>query len=142
MNEKQRGSDTKDFPAFPAAMLPRLVYIGKVDGNPNWNFPSHTHDNVSEMVYVSEGEGIIKIDGLPYAVKQGDLLVYNQGVIHEQCTSPICPLSLYYCGISNIQLEGVRPGNLIPEGVSPYIQTKEYTGKFRMCLKTKYYGKI
>lgn len=48
----------------------RLLYIGKVQGNPNWNFPSHMHEDISEMVYVSDGEGVIKINGYPYTVKK------------------------------------------------------------------------
>ncbi|MGF9700389.1 AraC family transcriptional regulator [Paenibacillus sp. MABNR03] len=107
----------------------RLLYIGKVNGNPNWNFPSHMHEDISEMVYVSDGEGIIKINEHPYTVKKGDLLVYNQGVIHEQCTSPVCPLSLYYCGIANIYSDGTHTKHLIPENASPYIQTKAYAGR-------------
>ncbi|MFS0873619.1 AraC family transcriptional regulator [Paenibacillus xylanilyticus] len=116
----------------------RLLYIGKVNGNPNWNFPSHMHEDISEMVYVSDGEGIIKINEHPYTVKKGDLLIYNQGVIHEQCTSPVCPLSLYYCGIANIYSDGTHTEHLISENASPYIQTKAYAGRIGELLEFMY----
>ena len=48
----------------------RLLYIGRVNGNPNWNFPSHMHEDITEIVYVSDGEGIIKINEHPYAVQK------------------------------------------------------------------------
>lgn len=115
-----------------------LLYIGKVNGNPNWNFPSHMHEDSSEMVYVSDGEGIIKINEHPYTVKKGDLLIYNQGVIHEQCTSPVSPLSLYYCGIANIYSDGTQMEHLIPENASPYIETKEYASRIGQLLEFMY----
>ncbi|UOK63094.1 AraC family transcriptional regulator [Paenibacillus sp. FSL k6-2145] len=116
----------------------RLLYIGKVNGNPNWNFPSHMHEDISEMVYVSDGEGVIKINEHPYTVKKGDLLIYNQGVIHEQCTSPECPLSLYYCGIANIYSDGTQTEHIIPENASPYIETKEYASRIGELFEFMY----
>ncbi|PAF28928.1 AraC family transcriptional regulator [Paenibacillus sp. 7516] len=116
----------------------RLLYIGRVNGNPNWNFPSHMHEDISEIVYVSDGEGIIKINEHPYAVQKGDLLIYNQGIIHEQCTSPVCPLSLYYCGIANIYSDGSRREHIISENASPYIKTGAYAGRINELLDFMY----
>ncbi|MFF2091412.1 helix-turn-helix domain-containing protein [Paenibacillus sp. NPDC058174] len=116
------------------AVSPTLVYIGKISGNPKWSFPSHQHKELSEMVYIAEGEGVIKIDGQPYAVQQGDLLIYNQGVLHEECSSPICPLTLYYCGVANPNIEGICEHDLIPRNASPYIKTREYAGKISMIF--------
>ncbi|MCM3207460.1 helix-turn-helix domain-containing protein [Paenibacillus illinoisensis] len=116
----------------------RLLYIGRVNGNPNWNFPSHMHEDITEIVYVSDGEGIIKINEHPYAVQKGDLLIYNQGVIHEQCTSPVCPLSLYYCGIANIYTDGSRGEHIISENASPYIKTEAYADRIGELLDFMY----
>ncbi|WP_409343602.1 AraC family transcriptional regulator [Paenibacillus sp. MBLB4367] len=108
---------------------PTLVYIGKISGNPKWSFPSHAHEDLSEMIYISNGEGMIKIDGRPYAVQQGDLLIYNQGILHEECSSAICPLDMYYCGVANVKIAGISGRRIIPEGATPYIKTKQYADK-------------
>jgi len=110
---------------------PTLVYIGKVSGHPSWNFPSHAHEDLSEMIFISDGEGLIKIDGQPYVVEQGDLLIYNQGIIHEECSSPICPLNTYYCGVTNLKIEGLSGNSIIPEGATPHIKTKAYGDKIK-----------
>lgn len=107
---------------------PALAYIGRVSGKPDWKFPAHQHEDVSEIVFVSHGEGVMKINGVPYAVKAGDLLIYNQGIIHEECSSPICPLDMYYCGVIRKNNEGFAPVTLIPENASPYVHTGENAG--------------
>lgn len=114
--------------------FPTLVYIGKVSGNPNWKLPSHSHEDVSEMVFISHGEGLIKIDGQPYVVEQGDLLIYNRGIVHEECSSPICPLNTYYCGVANIK----SGYNIIPEGAAPHIKTEQYADKMNTIFSFLY----
>lgn len=90
------------------------------------------------MIYISEGEGLIRVDGQPYVVKQGDLLIYNQSVIHEECSSPICPLNTYYCGVANINFEGLCDNYIIPAGAMPQIKTKEYADKINAIFSFMY----
>jgi quercetin dioxygenase-like cupin family protein len=37
--------------------LPVLLYAGQISDEPDWKFPSHKHDDLSEIIYISEGEG-------------------------------------------------------------------------------------
>lgn len=98
-----------------------LHYIGKVLERPDWNFPTHQHGHFSELIFVTKGEGVVTIAGERYAVQEGDLLVYNKGVIHEEYSSQNNPLALYYCGIIHPDME-----LLIPLESCPVMKTKEH----------------
>lgn len=84
------GEDTKS----------RLLYAGKVSETPNWNYPTHKHDDLHEIVVVCEGEGLFTISGTSYNITKGDILLYNKGVLHEEMSSSDHPLEMYYCGLS------------------------------------------
>ena len=97
----------------------KLLYIGRIIERTNWSFPSHHHPNWSEVIFVVKGEGVVTISGERYAVQEGDLLVYNQGIIHEEYSSRTNPLETYYCGISH-----PNRSLLIPLENRPIIKTK------------------
>lgn len=102
-------------------MNEKLIYIGRIIERPNWSFPCHQHSNFSELIFVVKGEGVVTIGGERYAIQEGDLLIYNQGIVHEEYSSLTNPLETYYCGISHSE----RP-YLIPSEHRPLIKTKEY----------------
>ncbi|WP_338448848.1 AraC family transcriptional regulator [Niallia oryzisoli] len=106
---------------------PSLVYIGKLSEKPDWNFPSHRHDDLSEIVYILGGEGDFIIDDQPYLVQQGDLLIYNKGIFHEEKSSKNNPLKTYYCGIADIHIEGLPEGYITPMGTCPLIKQNKYS---------------
>ena len=97
----------------------KLLYIGRITARENWSFPSHQHPNWSEVIFVVKGEGVVTISGERYAVEEGDLLVYNQGIIHEEYSSTTNPLETYYCGITH-----PNRSLLIPIENRPIIKTK------------------
>ncbi|WP_150274026.1 AraC family transcriptional regulator [Paenibacillus tepidiphilus] len=117
---------------------PALAYIGRAGGKPDWRFPAHQHEDVSEIVFIAHGEGVIKINGQPFAVQAGDMLIYNQGIIHEECASPICPLDMYYCGLVHAGKPGGEPELLIPADASPYIRTREKADHIRYLFDMLY----
>ncbi|WP_058300746.1 AraC family transcriptional regulator [Gorillibacterium timonense] len=115
-----------------------MLYIGKLKEDPSWKFPNHKHENVSEIIYVLHGEGTVRIDGQMYTVQSGDLLIYNQGILHEESSSSLHPLEMYYCGVTNVSLEGNEPNNLIPEGATPCITAKSYAHQIEALFSMMY----
>ncbi|MBI0579331.1 AraC family transcriptional regulator [Neobacillus cucumis] len=109
---------------------PVLAYSGQVGGNPNWNFPSHKHDDLSEMVFISEGEGTFMINNKRYNAKKGDILIYNAGVIHEEYSNPTNPLKTYFCGVTNLAIDGLKELCIIPFELDPVISTNKYSNQF------------
>ncbi|MEH7745314.1 AraC family transcriptional regulator [Neobacillus drentensis] len=106
---------------------PILAYAGQVGGNPNWNFPSHKHDDLSEIIYICEGEGTFIINNKSYTAKKGDILIYNAGIIHEEYSNPSNPLITYFCGISNLAIDQLKELCIIPFEFEPVIRENQYS---------------
>jgi AraC-like DNA-binding protein/mannose-6-phosphate isomerase-like protein (cupin superfamily) len=114
--------------------LPVLLYAGQISDEPDWKFPSHKHDDLSEIIYISEGEGEFIIGNKLYQGKKGNILIYNRGVIHDEKSNPDNPLKTYFCGIGNLELKGLNKGCIIPEHVEPVINADNYTHKIETYI--------
>lgn len=106
---------------------PILAYAGQVGGNPNWNFPSHMHEDLSEIIYICEGEGNFIINNKSYTAKKGDILIYNAGVIHEEYSNPENPLKTFFCGVSNLAIDQLKELCIIPLNLEPVIRKNKYS---------------
>lgn len=106
---------------------PILAYSGQVGGNPNWNFPSHKHDDLSEIIYICEGEGTFIINNKSYTGKKGDILIYNSGIIHEEYSNPENPLKTLFCGVSHVAIDHLKELCIIPLDLEPIIRNNEYS---------------
>lgn len=104
-----------------------LLYVGKVSDYPKWNFPSHKHDELHEIVYIIEGEGQFVIGGRPYEASKGDILIYNKGVIHEERSSLTHPIATYFCGLSASSNRGNSKEWIIPPDIDPVIRANKYS---------------
>lgn len=100
-----------------------LLYAGKIADAPNWNFPSHKHDDLHEILVITEGRGLFTIGGKVYDVKKGDILIYNKGVEHEEISSADNPIFFYYCGFSFPSLAGSADDWIIPPDQKPVIRS-------------------
>ncbi|THE13465.1 AraC family transcriptional regulator [Bacillus timonensis] len=106
---------------------PVLAYAGQVRGNPNWNFPSHKHDDLSEMIYIRSGEGTFLINNQLYTANEGDILIYNSGVIHEEHSNPMNPLETFFCGITNVAIKHLDKLCITPLDIEPVIRKNKYS---------------
>jgi AraC-like DNA-binding protein/mannose-6-phosphate isomerase-like protein (cupin superfamily) len=121
---------------FTNNQLPVLHYAGQISDDPTWSFPSHKHDDVSEIIYISEGEGNFIIDNRGYSARKGDILIYNRGVLHEERSNPGNPIKTYFCGIGNLHIDSVMEGCIIPANVIPVIHTGSYSHQFEVYIST------
>lgn len=116
--------------------LPVLVYAGQISDEPDWKFPSHKHDNISEVIYISKGEGEFIINNKFYKAKKGDILVYNKGIIHDEKSNPNNPLKTYFCGIGNIHIVGLEEGCIIPNNTEPLVNADKYSFKIESYISS------
>ncbi len=72
----------------------------------------HKHDNCTELLYVYQGLGEYSIDGYRYPIQAGDVLLYNQGGLHELASVTEHPVQNYCFGIAHVQLSGLPRGHL------------------------------
>ncbi|WP_164821655.1 AraC family transcriptional regulator [Paenibacillus koleovorans] len=115
---------------------PLLHYAGQISNDPTWSFPSHQHNDLTEIIYISEGEGSFIIDDRGYTARKGDILIYNRGVLHEEHSNPGNPLKTYFCGIGQLHFAGMEEGFIVPRGQSPVIPTGPYSRQVEGELST------
>lgn len=100
---------------------PILVLSGNLQNEFYWNIPPHRHEDYSEIIYISEGECEFIINNRRYLGRQGDTVIFNKGIYHQEMSSKDQPLNTYYCAVGNLHIEGMEPGFLIPGHLDPII---------------------
>lgn len=114
----------------------QLIYAGKVSDNPEWRFALHKHDDLHEVIYIEDGEGFFVIDGKPYTAQKGDILIYNQGILHEEQSNPARPLFTYSCGFRFLPPVSDQRDWVISREWEPVIRSNHYSEEFSLLMKT------
>lgn len=107
--------------------LPLLHFSGSLHFAKDEAFhkPLHNHPESTELLLICEGEGTYQIDGKEYKVEPRSLIVYNQGIWHEEKSFPHKPHRMLYVAFSNLRLNGLAKGSFIKEHQSPVIPLKD-----------------
>lgn len=130
----------KEFiPTFGNGKLPKLLYVCKAEAS-HTKLPCvmHMHQDRLEILYIRHGRGIHTIGGRQYHTKQGDILIYNSGVIHDERTNLDEDMSVYSCGVSNLKLEGMRENCLLPDGASPVLHSGDFSQDIESVFRMMY----
>lgn len=130
----------KEFtPTFENGRIPKLLYVCKAEAD-HTKLPCvmHVHKDRLEILYIRHGRGIHTIGGRQYHTKQGDILIYNSGVIHDERTNPDAEMSVYSCGVSNLKLEGMRENCLLPDGASPVLHSNAFSQDIEHLFRMMY----
>ncbi|MBD7970557.1 helix-turn-helix domain-containing protein [Paenibacillus gallinarum] len=101
----------------------RLLYTGHVSNNPDWQFPSHKHDDLFEILVIKEGEGQFTIGDIEYDAAEGDVLIYNKGILHAEKSSKDKPIYICYCGFHSTKEW------IIPPDRDPVIRANSYSAE-------------
>ena len=118
---------------------PHVIYFANSSMRPF--FPPrllHKHEDRLEINYVTQGRGTYVIDNYPYPVEKGDLLVINSGQTHDEIADPHTGLNVYCCGISGLQLPGLKPNQLFPPAVLPIMHLSHcepYIASIYQCME-------
>lgn len=71
----------------------------------------HRHERFTEMLYVYQGAGQYIAGGYRYPIRTGDILLYNQGDLHEVTSSLHHEIGTFCFGISGLHLRGLPEGH-------------------------------
>ena len=71
----------------------------------------HRHERFTEMLYVYQGAGQYIAGGYSYPIRTGDILLYNQGDLHEVTSSLHHEIGTFCCGIAGLHLRGLPEGH-------------------------------
>lgn len=120
---------------FRFKKIPELLYAGQVVDETAFYAPMQIHD-FCEIIYIVEGSGEFKIGGKSYALQQGDVAIYNPGVLHEERSTSKKQeaFKVVYCGVDNLHIEGVPGGMLLPPYVDPVISCGQYASRVESYL--------
>lgn len=118
--------DVTVYPDYAAHTAPKLLFVCKTQGEES-AIPRvmHKHDDRLEIMFVARGSGQYLIGGRQYLVQQGDILIFNQGVVHDERPHVSEDSLIYSCGISQLHIDGLPENHLIGRDKSAAIAAGE-----------------
>ena len=131
---------------FRPGQQPHLAYVCDVDTRSS-SMPRnlHAHRHVAELVLVYHGRGIYRIGGERYAAGEGDLIVLNAGVVHEEVGGCADGMASYCVGVSGLELVKMPPDCILPADVVPVFRLREdyeeIAALFRVVVHEGYAGR-
>lgn len=97
---------------FVSGQTPSLLYATKqIVAASAVTRAVHRHARFTEMLYVYQGAGQYVAGGYSYAIRTGDVLLYNQGDLHEVTSSLPHEIGTYCFGLSNLRLGRLAEGH-------------------------------
>ncbi len=108
---------------------PILVYSGHVSNESRLHIPQHKHVTYCELLYIRKGNGKVIINDKCYNAKQGDIIIFNRDVMHEEIYESDQDIEYFYCAIANLAIEGLEEGLLIPDTILPIISCSDCVSK-------------
>lgn len=97
---------------FVSGQTPSLLYATKqIVAASAVTRAVHRHARFTEMLYVYQGAGQYIAGGYSYAIRTGDVLLYNQGDLHEVTSSLHHEIGTYCFGLSNLRLGRLAEGH-------------------------------
>lgn len=103
----------------------KFLYAGQLSRSAHWTEEPHSH-KFCEVIFVRSGTGVVHFgNGTEYALKKGDLVIYNPGVVHGESTKADREMELCFFGVSGLDLPGLDPDCLIPPDQCPVIAAGE-----------------
>lgn len=93
---------------FEHDRLPRLLYLCNTE-TMQQNFPRvlHKHEDRLEIVFIVKGRGKHLIGKTNYQTKEGDILIFNQNVLHDETAELNSDMVVYCCGIKDLHIKGM-----------------------------------
>lgn len=118
---------------FRINQSPVLLFAGKLFDEYAFYAPPQVHD-FCEILYIVSGSGDFLIDGRSYIVNPGDIVIYNEGVHHEERSHEQDPLQTIYCGLTNVHIEGLPSGKVLPSYIDPVLPAALFSHRVESYL--------
>ncbi len=105
----------------------RFVTTHYVNEEYHRNHPQlmHTHEDVLELLYISEGNGSYAVNRRLYPVRAGNLIICNQGVLHGEVLVSNHEMESYCCVMDRVHLQGLPENTITAPGKNPVLYYSE-----------------
>ena len=118
----------KDFQSvFVGQNDPKLLYV--CDIRPDTSAHPrvmHAHEDFVELILICSGSSEYLIHDKKYKVHQGDLLIYNPGVVHDEISGSDNPVGSYCIAVGNLHMPELKKYMLIPSDAGFVFPTGEH----------------
>lgn len=117
--------------SFEQNKPPRLISASKIDSSYSIH-PRvlHKHNDFLELLYIRSGTGIYIVDEQRYNISEGDIIICNAGVLHDEDPSQAQDLNTYSLALADIAVRGLPPNCLISPEYSPVFPAGERAQTF------------
>ncbi|WP_196604117.1 AraC family transcriptional regulator [Pectinatus haikarae] len=82
----------------------------------------HQHDDRLEILFIKQGKNIYIINGQKYYASQGNVVIINSGVPHEEIAADNDGAVVYSCAVTNLHVDGLKANCLISDIQFPIIK--------------------
>lgn len=125
--------------SFDIVRHPVLKCVGMLSDEQEWLAPLHSHDDVSEVIFVMSGAGGVAIEGARYPLHPGTLALYNPGVAHQESWQAARRgPELFHMKLGEFQLGAMPPNHILPQGHAPVIDTGTYAPLLEQIFRTMF----
>jgi mannose-6-phosphate isomerase-like protein (cupin superfamily) len=80
--------------------IPHLTNFSQATFTPGQKAIAHAHDTMYEIFYIESGAGLVRVNGVEYAVKKGSCLVIEPKESHEVINNSLGDLVINVIGIA------------------------------------------
>lgn len=116
--------------SYSFKLRPKLLYAGTLSKCCGWREKSHKH-NYLELMFITDGEGIITVSSKKFFAGRGDLFIYNAGVIHYEESSVDFPLEAFFIGMDNLEITNLPRNHLHPAEISDCLNVGDMFEEFK-----------
>ena len=115
---------------------PWMVHIAEADWTQGHYQILHRHEDFSEIFILLEGNGKYTIGGRLYELQQGDVVLCNQGVMHDEFPAKCDSYRTLAVGIAGLYIPELKPGLLIDPSCTPVLRRSEQTEELKLHAQT------
>lgn len=118
---------------------PVFIFAGKMSDEQKRHVPNHRHDSYTEVMYIGSGEDTFYIDNKKYTAREGDIIIFNRGLHHEEFYNSDSSIETFYCGMGNVSIEGFNEMWITPHYIEPVFNALSYGDRIKNLMAELYY---
>lgn len=124
---------------FDIAQKPRLISVSKIDSHHAIHTRMlHSHEDLLEILFVRSGRSVYVVDGEQYPIQEGDIIICNAGILHDEVTEKSEDLNTYCITLTNVKIEDLPENFLCEPDVNPCVPCGEYKDMMEQLYASVY----
>lgn len=117
---------------------PKLRYVSRINATYKYPRIMHGHQDLLELLFVRSGTGVYIMNEVRYPIRQGDMIICNSGVLHDEAPECNSELNTYCCAVSGLELEGIRKNCLIADDIYPVVPCNDQAAEIEQIMGMLY----